>query len=345
MKSTQILSLAGLVSVLALSTGCTGMGLAVGVGAKTGIEAAKEGGLRRAASDISIQTQINNLWFQRDLDIFRKLDLTVSQGRVLITGVVQDSHHRVEAVRLAWQPNGVKQVINEIKVAEGEGISGFARDVWITTQLKTKLTLDKEIQSINFSIDTVQGTVYLMGVARNQMELNRVIDKARTVSGVKEVVSYVKFAGQPLTQETLNSAPAPQPDYNQYNSLPDDVQYNSQYNGQYNGQNQAVQYSSNQQQGTIGEPIGGSEQMPASPYSNVSPAAGGNVVHPTGPSPMAQPEPYVARGQLPPPGQWAGSDTTAGQTSDGSSATYAQDGNSGSGSLLRQDVQTYSLND
>ncbi|MGB1076835.1 MAG: BON domain-containing protein [Bdellovibrionales bacterium] len=206
----------GLFSVLALCSGCTGLGLAVGAGAKTGIEAAKEGGIPRAVSDLSIQTQINNLWFQKDLDIFRKLDLTVSQGRVLVTGVVQDSHHRVEAIRLAWQPNGVKQVINEIKVAESEGITGFARDVWITTQLKTKLTLDKEVQSINYSIDTVQGTVYLMGVARNQAELNKVIDQARTVSGVKEVVSYVKFAGQPLTQDTLN-APAPsQQDYQNY---------------------------------------------------------------------------------------------------------------------------------
>ncbi len=207
----KIYSAIGLVSVLALCSGCTTIGVAVGAGAKTGIEAAKEGGLPRAASDFSVQAQINNLWFQRDIDIFRKLDLTVSQGRVLITGVVQDSHHRVEAVRLAWQPEGVKQVINEIKVAEGEGISGFARDVWITTQLKTKLTLDKEVQSINYSIDTVQGTVYLMGVARNQMELNKVIDQARTVSGVKEVISYVKFAGQPLTQDAIN---APQDNYN-----------------------------------------------------------------------------------------------------------------------------------
>ena len=282
MYSKHLLSVVGLCSVLALSTGCTALGFAVGAGAKTGIEAAKEGGLRRAVSDFSIQTQINNLWFQHDLDIFRKLDLTVNQGRVLITGVVQDSHHRVEAVRLAWQPNGVKQVINEIKVAESEGISGYARDVWIATQLKTKLTLDKQVQSINYTSDTVQGTVYLMGVASNQDELNRVIDQARSISGVKEVVSYVKFAGQPLTQETLNEAPTT-PDYEQ----------SDQYN----------RYNQSNLNGDIGQPIGQTGTN-ASPYSNVSPAAGGNV-HTSGSSPMAQPEPYVARGDLPPPGQWA----------------------------------------
>ncbi|MDB2683197.1 BON domain-containing protein, partial [Alphaproteobacteria bacterium] len=52
------------------------------------------------------------------VDMFTKLDLTVNQGRVLITGVVQDPAHRVEAVRLAWKPTGVQQVINEIRVAE-----------------------------------------------------------------------------------------------------------------------------------------------------------------------------------------------------------------------------------
>jgi len=315
MASKHVFSIVGLVSILALTSGCTGLGLAVGAGAKTGIEAAKEGGLSRAVSDFGIQAKINDLWFQRDLDIFRKLDLTVNQGRVLITGVVQDSHHRVEAVRLAWQPKGVKQVINEIKVAESSGISGYARDLWVSTQLKTKLTLDKEIQSINYTIDTVQGSVYLMGVAANQNELNRVIDQARTVSGVKEVVSYVKFAGQPLTQDTLNSAPPAHQDYQGYASP--------------NGQ--------------VGQPVGGTFDQSSSRYNNVSPysnsssVSGQNravqgVTHPVGPSPMAQPEQYVPRGDLPPPGQW---DSNAQVPASSYKPSPA----------LKESVQVYPLND
>ena len=271
MKTTKILSMLGLVSLMAVNSGCTTLGVALGAGAKTGIEAAKEGGISRAVTDFTIQTQINNLWFQQDVDIFRKLDLTVNQGRVLITGVVQNSQHRVDAVRLAWQPKGVKQVINEIRVAESEGLPGYARDVWITTQLRTKLTLDKDVQSINYSIDTVQGGVYLMGVAQNQNELNKVIDQARTISGVKEVVSYVKFAGQPLTQDTLN-APS-QPQYDQY-SIGQPVE------------------------STISPQAGGGDVPPPlmSPYSK----------SPEGLSPMSRPEPYVTNKNLPPPGQWAG---------------------------------------
>lgn len=179
-------------------SGCTGLGIVTGAAAVTGISAAQEGGVKGAFSDAAIQVRINEAWFQYNVDAFRKLDSTVDQGRVLITGVVQDPEFRVEAVRLAWQVKGVKQVINEIRVEESEGVKGFVRDTWITSKLRTSLTIDREVQSINYSIDTVQGIVYLMGVAQNQKELNHVIEKVRTTSGVKKVVSYVKLAGEPI---------------------------------------------------------------------------------------------------------------------------------------------------
>lgn len=185
-------------AVLVLSlflSSCAPVGIAAGVGAAAGVAAAQEGGISQAASDARIQVEINDLWFRHNVDMFSKLDLTINQGRVLITGVVQNPEHRVEAVRLAWQPKGVKQVINEIRVANSEGISGYAKDTWITTRLRTAMIFDKNIQSINYSIDTVQGTVYLMGFAQDRLELNRVVEKARTIKGVKNVVSYVKIIG------------------------------------------------------------------------------------------------------------------------------------------------------
>lgn len=184
------------VCVLALPvSGCSPVGMAAGVGASAGIAAAQEGGLSAAVDDARIQIAINDLWFKYDVETFRKLDLTINQGRVLITGVVQDPEDRVEAVRLAWQPKGVKQVINEIQIAESEGLIGYAKDTWITTRLRTAITFDREVLSINYSIDTVRGTVYLMGFAQNRAELNRVIETARTINGVNGVVSYVKFVG------------------------------------------------------------------------------------------------------------------------------------------------------
>ena len=177
---------------------CSTVGILSSAAAVTGISAAQEGGLSAAYSDAKINVNISEAWFQYNVDAFTKLNLTVNQGRVLITGVVQNPEHRVEAVRLAWQVKGVNQVINEIRVAESEGIKGYVKDKWITSRLRGSLTWDRGVQSINYSLDTVQGVVYLMGVAQNQTELNRVIETARTISGVKRVVSYVKLAGEPI---------------------------------------------------------------------------------------------------------------------------------------------------
>ncbi len=195
MKKYKALFLIG--SGLVISS-CSMAGIAGMAGVAVGTAAVQEGGLSSAASDARIQIAINDLWFRHDVNMFAKLDLTINQGRVLITGVVQNPEHRVEAVRLAWQPKGVVQVINEIKVANSEGIVGFAKDAWITTRLRTALILDKEVESINYSIDTVQGVVYLMGFAQNQQELNHVMDIARRIENVKQVVSYVKLVGEPV---------------------------------------------------------------------------------------------------------------------------------------------------
>ncbi|MEM7618252.1 MAG: BON domain-containing protein, partial [Pseudomonadota bacterium] len=186
-------------------SGCTTLGVATGAAAVTGVAAAQEGGLKRAVSDATIKLKINEAWFSKDVDMFTKLKTKVNQGRVLITGVVQNPEHRVEAVRIAWQVDGVKQVINEIRVADSKGITGFVKDKYISSRLRTELTFNRDVQSINYSIDTVQGIIYLMGVAQNQAELNRVIETARTIGGVKQVVSYVKLAGEPLDTDSANT--------------------------------------------------------------------------------------------------------------------------------------------
>ena len=201
-----VLGLAVLASLGA--SACTPIGLAAGAGATLGIAASKEGGITSAASDLRIKAMISEKWFSYKVDTFTKLNLTVDQGRVLITGTVQNPDDRVEAVRLAWQVNGVKQVINEIRVAEAEGITEFVKDGWITTRLRTAMTFDKNIQSINYNIDTVNGTVYLMGVTRSQAELDRVIGLARTIPNVKQVISYVKPLGQPVQSDGSMTAPS-----------------------------------------------------------------------------------------------------------------------------------------
>lgn len=192
------------VTVLAAAISAQGacVPLAIGAGATAGVALAQEGGISQATSDVSIRATITDLWFRHNVDMYRALTLTVKEGRVLIAGNVTDPQWRVEAVRLAWQADGVVQVINEIKVQDGEGVPGYMRDVWITTNLKSRLTLDKYIASINYTIETVDSVVYIMGIAQDQAELDRVLDHARNIRNVRNVVSYVRLRGQKLQSES-----------------------------------------------------------------------------------------------------------------------------------------------
>jgi len=190
----KLFFLSALIFISAALGGCAPA--ALGLGAAAGVSSAQEGGIKGAARDAAIQVKINDLWFKHNVDMFRHLDMTVSKGRVLITGVVEDPDHRVEAVRLAWKPEGVTQVINEIQISDINRFKSFAKDTWITTRLRAVLTFDKQVQSINYSIDTVNGVVYLMGTAQDQAELDHVIELASTISGVQRVVSYVRMLGE-----------------------------------------------------------------------------------------------------------------------------------------------------
>lgn len=185
-----VLAAAGLLS------GCAGM--VIGGAATTATAAAEERGLEGAVDDTKIRAEINHLWFQRDVEMYRQVGLTIKEGRVLLTGTVPNADARVEAVRLAWQPAGVREVINEIKVTGvdsngGSGLSDFA----IAQKMKAKLLFDKEIRNINYTIDVNEDVIYLMGIAQNEGELDRVIAYARDISGVRGVVNHVRMKNDP----------------------------------------------------------------------------------------------------------------------------------------------------
>ena len=187
-------SLAALLGLLL--QGC--VGAVVGAGATAGTTAMEERGISGAVDDTELRLRINALFSSKDERLWRKIGLQVYAGRVLLTGRADTAHMRAEAVRLVWQAKGVKEVINELQIAESGGASGFARDTWILTQLKSRLLFDKRILSINYSVETVNHTVYLIGLAQSREELSRVTNHARTLDYVKKVVNYVKIKRQPV---------------------------------------------------------------------------------------------------------------------------------------------------
>jgi osmotically-inducible protein OsmY len=177
--------------------GCTRVGVAVGAGAAVGTAASSERGLVTTIDDDRIWLEINQAWLHHDADMFEAAKLQVHEGRVLLSGLVADPNMRVEAVRLAWQVDGVKEVINEIEVSDEGDFGGFLQDRWIVGQLRNKILFDKEVRSINYSIESVAGTVYLMGLAQSQAEAQRVIDHARDIPYVRRVVSHVRLKDDP----------------------------------------------------------------------------------------------------------------------------------------------------
>lgn len=226
MRQKIFVAITLIAATLSLS-GC--LGVAAGAGASVGVAAAQEGGIKGAASDTAIRLAITDNWIKHNLDMYNRISMTVKEGRVLVTGSVPTPDMRVDAIRLVWQADGVKQVINEIRVDGGDGISGYMTDTWVTGNIKTRVMLDKYIQSINYSIETVGGIVYLMGVAQDQKELDRVISYARNTKYVKNVVSYVRLRGEiPLNAPTqsLNSG-------SQSNVAP--ASYNANSSGDYYG--------------------------------------------------------------------------------------------------------------
>jgi len=170
--------------------------VAAGAGAEVGVGAASEGGIKGDFTDKAIYIRITDLWTKSSLKMYSGLTLDVTEGRVLVAGTVPNADMRVEAVRLAWQVGGVRQVINEIRVEDGGGVGGYMTDTWVSGNIKTRMLLDKYVQSINYNIDCVNGTVYIMGVAEDQKEMDTVLDIARNTKYVKNVVSYARLRGE-----------------------------------------------------------------------------------------------------------------------------------------------------
>ncbi len=183
-------------SAIGLSA-CSPATVAVSAGAKTATAAQKEKGFGQAVSDTKIGIEINHLWLQASEVLFREVSLQVEEGRVLLTGTVPEPEDRIEAVRLAWQATGVTEVINEIQIDDTDTVTDFTRDAWITTQIEAKLLFDGAILSINYSVETVNQTVYLMGIAQHQEELDRAVGHAKDVAHVRRVISYLRLKDDP----------------------------------------------------------------------------------------------------------------------------------------------------
>ena len=189
-----MLSAAVLTVVLLFLGGCAGA--AIGAGATAGIVALEERPLEVVALDTAIASKIRINLVNAGEKYIINVGIEVYEGRVLLTGYLPSEVMRAKAIRLTWEVAGVKDVFNELLVGE-TNIKNLTRESWITAQLTSNITLDKKILAINYSIETVGGTVYLIGLAQSQAELDRVVAHARNIGYVRNVISYVRVKKAP----------------------------------------------------------------------------------------------------------------------------------------------------
>ena len=172
--------------------GC--VGAAIGVGTAAVAASTTEKGLSTSVSDSVIFTKLHDKFIQTDASLGTVVDVAVNDGAVLMTGKVKTPEEKVLATKLAWEIKGVREVINEIQVTDSSKLKDVAKDLAASAQLRGKLITDSDISSLNFSIDVVNGIVYLSGVASSPDEMNAVVAHAQDLRFAQQVVNYISLA-------------------------------------------------------------------------------------------------------------------------------------------------------
>ena len=129
----SIILVIGLV-FLSIVYGCSPAGVLASGGATTMVVAEGDKSLGTAVDDATIKLNISRKLLTSENNLFRDIDTSVIEGIVLLTGIVENQEKRIEAVKIVWEVDGVKEVINEIEIGEKTSIKEYANDVWITTR-------------------------------------------------------------------------------------------------------------------------------------------------------------------------------------------------------------------
>lgn len=189
-----ILKILSAVIILTLSTSCVETVLVAS--ATTGTLLMREKTFADTRHDAGIASKLAVNFIEKGLKSpNNSVDIMVNEGRVLLTGIIRDHKKARLASQLAWRIRGVKEVIDEIKLSEDKhlrprDISNASVDYVLTAEIEGRLFFKRRISSVNYKITTVNGTVYLIGIAANERELRRVLSLISKVRGVKQIINH-----------------------------------------------------------------------------------------------------------------------------------------------------------
>ncbi len=157
-------------------------------------------GVSIATDPRTIGTQIDDSIMQKNLsarillmdkDYFLAVKTKVLDGRIFLTGTVDNPEEKLKLTKLAWETQGVRSVRNDIKIKEDFNFKQSAKDVLITSQLTTALILNKEIKATNYQIDTYKKKIYIYGIALTSEEKDLVLKEAREILDVQDVIASI----------------------------------------------------------------------------------------------------------------------------------------------------------
>ena len=127
----------------------------------------------------------------RDKSYLLSVKTKVLDGRIFITGKVEDPEEKLQITKLAWETNGVRSVRNDVKIKEEFNFKQSAKDLLITSQLRTAIIVNKNIKSSNYNIDTYKKKIFDYGIAQNTDERDLVLKEAKQILDVKNVVASI----------------------------------------------------------------------------------------------------------------------------------------------------------
>ncbi|MAJ24769.1 MAG: hypothetical protein CMP36_04595 [Rickettsiales bacterium] len=176
---------------LMLLSSCTQV--IIGGATSSGMVVLQERSTKQAAIDILIKTQIEESMFSNNYDkLFSKVRVIVYEGNVLLVGTVEQKNMKEKAEEISWNTKNVNEVANYISLGKNDLID-YVKDTRISLEFRTKLLTDKDISEINYSATTENRVLYLVGIAKDNIELKKVIEHASNIAGVKKIVNLIRL--------------------------------------------------------------------------------------------------------------------------------------------------------
>jgi osmotically-inducible protein OsmY len=161
------------------------------------VTAAKDRSVSDSLKDSKISAAVKlALMKDNTKGLYTKITIEVVDQVVFLNGSLEKEEHIIEAVRITWAQNDVREIINELKVDPKSSyfdLTQYSRDSLTTLQIKSKIFAHRDIKAVNYTIITSSDIVYLLGFARSHEELELVADIAAKTKGVKQVIVYVKI--------------------------------------------------------------------------------------------------------------------------------------------------------